>query len=403
MGGGAIARVRHLQRGLRHRTPLGWLQLRRDLGRLAVAIAGIAFADILMFMQLGFRSALYDSNTRIHRIITGDIVIISRQARNLIDLGSFPRRRLYQAQAIAGVKDINLAYVNLSRWKRPEGRQETAILVLGIDPNRPPLDLPGLDRAMPTLKLSDRVLFDRQSRGPYGGAIARVERGEAVITEVNRHQIRIVGTYAIGASFAADGNVLTSHRTFLRMFPQRAAGAPSLGILTLDEPWQIPAQRDRVIAELRQRLPQDIQVLSKEEFVAFEKQYWTDNTAVAFVFTLGTIMGFVVGAIIVYQILATDASDHIPEYATLKAMGFRHRYLLGVIFEESIILAAIGFVPGLGVTLGLYALTRQATNLPMLMTVSRALMVLLLTAAMCIISGAIAARRLEAADPADLF
>ncbi|GAB4355350.1 MAG: ABC transporter permease DevC [Cyanophyceae cyanobacterium] len=403
MNGDVIARLQRLHQGLRRRTPLGWLQLRRDLGRLAVALAGIALADILMFMQLGFRSALYDSNTRIHRIITGDIVLMSRQARNLIDLGSFPRRRLYQASGIEGVKDINLVYVNLSRWKRPDSHQETAILVLGIDPNHPPLELPGLERAMPPLKLSDRVLFDRQSRGPYGAAISRVERGEAVITEINGHQVRIMGTYGIGASFAADGNVLVSHRTFLRMFPQRSSGAPSLGILTLDEPCRIPSQRDRIIANLRQQLPQDIKILSKEEFIAFEKQYWTDNTAVAFVFTLGTIMGFIVGAIIVYQILATDASDHIPEYATLKAMGFRHRYLLGVIFEESIILAAIGFVPGLSVTLGLYALTRRATNLPMLMTVSRALMVLFLTAAMCVVSGAIAARRLEAADPADLF
>ena len=114
-------------------------------------------------------------------------------------------------------------------------------------------------------------------------------------------------------------------------------------------------------------------------------------------------MGFMVGVIIVYQVLSTDVNSHIKEYATFKAMGYNNLYLLGVVFEEAIILAVLGFIPGAIAPLGLYHLTRNATNLPLYMTVARALTVLTLTMIMCVISGAIATRKLQSADPADMF
>jgi putative ABC transport system permease protein len=120
-------------------------------------------------------------------------------------------------------------------------------------------------------------------------------------------------------------------------------------------------------------------------------------------FALGTGMGFVVGIIIVYQILFTDVNEHLAEYATLKAMGFTDNYLLRVVFQEALILAIFGYIPGLGISFGLYELTKAATFLPIFMSVSRSAFVLGLTILMCTISGAIAVRKLRAADPADIF
>ena len=54
-----------------------------------------------------------------------------------------------------------------------------------------------------------------------------------------------------------------------------------------------------------------------------------------------------VGLVIVYQVLSTDVADHLREYATFKAMGYPHRFFLGIVFEEALILGVIGFVPGL--------------------------------------------------------
>ena len=93
----------------------------------------------------------------------------------------------------------------------------------------------------------------------------------------------------------------------------------------------------------------------------------------------------------------------MKEYATVKAIGYRNQYLLAVVFEEAIILAFLGFIPGFVLPIGLYQLAANATALPIYMKASRALIVLILTIIMCAISAAIATRKLQSADPADMF
>ena len=384
---------------LRRRTPLGWLQLSHDKGRMAVAIAGIAFADILMFMQLGFQNALYTSNTRLHQALQADLVLISPQGRNLLNLSSFPRRRLYQAMNVPGVKSAESLYVKLANWKVPETRRETSIMVLGFNPDRPAFDLPEVNQNLSAIKLPDTVLFDRAARGDYQRAIAQVNQGKSVKTEIDRRTITIGGLFTIGASFAADGALITSDQNYLRLFPKQNAGSVNAGLIQL----QAGADIVQVQQVLKAYLPPDVKVLTKQEFIEFEKNYWATNTAVGFVFNLGVAMGFVVGVIIVYQVLSTDVSDHMAEYATFKAMGYRNIYLLGIVFEEALILSILGFLPGVGVSVALYTLTRRATNLPIYMTLMRAIVVLTLTLIMCGISGTIATRKLQAADPADIF
>ena len=143
--------------------------------------------------------------------------------------------------------------------------------------------------------------------------------------------------------------------------------------------------------------------MTLEQFIDFEKDYWAGSTPIGFIFTLGIVIGFLVGLVIVYQILYADISDHLPEYATLKAMGFTDNYFLGVVLQESLILALLGFIPGVVISLGLYSLAQGATMLPIVMTVQRAITVLILTITMCTLSGAIAIRKLRAADPAEIF
>ncbi|MEZ2303681.1 MAG: ABC transporter permease DevC [Microcoleus sp.] len=384
---------------LRSRTSLGWLQLSHDKGRMVVAVAGIAFADVLMFMQLGFQNALFSSNTRVHQNLQTDIVLIHPQARNLINLSSFPRRRLYQAMNVPGVKSAEPLYVKIGNWKNPETRRETSIMVVGFNPDRPAFDLPEVNQNLNSIKLPDTVLFDRASRGDYQAAIAQINQGKPVKTEVDRRTINISGLFTIGASFAADGILMTSDQNYLRLFPRQNATSVNAGLIQL-QPGADPVEVQQV---LKAYLPQDVKVLTKQEFIEFEKSYWANNTAIGFIFNLGVAMGFIVGVIIVYQVLSTDVSDHMAEYATFKAMGYRNIYLLGIVFEEAIILSVLGFLPGVGVSIGLYHLTRNATNLPLYMTIGRALAVLILNMVMCSISGTIATRKLQAADPADIF
>jgi putative ABC transport system permease protein len=381
------------------RTPLGWLQLRHDRGRFLVALAGIAFADLLMFMQLGFQAALYDSNTRLDRAFRGDVVLISPKALNLQNLSTFPRRRLLQALDVPGVVDAQGLYIRTVNWRNPQTLQSATVQVLGFDPDADVLRLPEVRAQADRLKLPDTVLFDRGARGRYGAAIARLDRGETVTSEIERRTITVGGLFRLGASFGADATLMASDQTFLRMFPRAKAGSISVGLLTL-APGEPVAP---VVRALRRHLPEDVQVLSHADFVKFEENYWRTASPVGFIFGLGTAMAFVVGVVIVYQVLSTDVNAHLQEYATFKAMGFRQRWLLLVVVEQALILAALGFIPGVLMPLWLYAVAAKATSLPIAMTLGRATTVFVLTLVMCLASGAIATRRLQAADPAELF
>ena len=383
----------------RERTPLGFLQLKHDPMRLLTAIAGITFADVLIFMQLGFADALYKTNTQYPRALQADLIIASTQARNFSELQTFSRRRLFQIRDVPGVASADALYIGSLRWRNPQTRKRTSLLFIGQNPERAAFNLPEINRQLNTIHIPNTVLFDRASRGDYKAAISRLEAGEIVTTEIGLNAITITGLFEVGASFADDGALISSDSTFLRLFPKREAGAVSLGLIRLKPGADLAKVKEAAIS----RLPGDVEVFTHQDYIDFEIDYIQARSPVGFVFGLGTVMGFIVGTVIVYQVLSTDVNSHLAEYATFKAMGFRNSYLLGVIFEEALILSILGFVPALGLSLGAYQLTAAATSLPLAMPASRAIFVSILTFLMCNLSGAIATRRLHAADPADIF
>jgi putative ABC transport system permease protein len=382
--------------------PLAWAQLTREKMRLVIALAGIGFADLLMFMQFGFRDALFESSISFHSQLKGDIFITSTQSTALIAMKSFPQRRLYQALSFNSVTGISPVYLGFGLWKNPEPekRNTRQLMVIGFDPARPIFEMPEVKNNLEKIKVSDVVLFDQASRPEFGPVAEYFQQGKPVETEIDNRRVTVEGLFTLGASFGADGNIITSDLNFLRIFhSKRSKGLIDVGIVHLQPGTDVKA----VIEKMRTTLPKDVTIASKEEFIEFERKYWEESTSIGFVFTLGAAMGFMVGIVIVYQILYTDVTDHLPEYATLKAMGYKDIYFLGVVFQEALILAIIGYLPGFGVSVLLYNLARNATSLPMYMTLAKAMTVFLMTVIMCFVSGAIAVRKLEAADPADIF
>jgi putative ABC transport system permease protein len=380
--------------------PLAWLQLTREKVRLLIALAGIAFADILMFMQLGFKTALLNSSVILHENVEGDVFLISPQSDALIAMKSFSSRRLYQALGVEGVKSIHPIYINFGIWKNPIEKNTRSIMVIGINPKENILNLPGVKENLDKIKLPDVVLFDDQSRSEFGPIPEIYDDQGIVKTELEQREIKVKGLFSLGSTFGADGNLITSDLNFLRLFPQRDKGLIDMGAIQLEDNANVEA----VLNTLKQELNGgDVLVLSQEEFVNYERDYWESSTSIGFIFTLGTAMGLVVGTVIVYQILYTDVADHLPEYATLKAMGYTDFYLLTLVFQEAIILACIGFIPGISISAFLYYNAAKATGLPIIMTKSLAMLVYLLTVIMCFVSGAIAVSKLKAADPADIF
>ncbi len=380
------------------KTPLAWRQLMKEKARLLVAIGGIAFADVLMFFQLGMLDALYDSATNPHQKLQGDLVIINRQVTSIVDMSSFPRARLQQTLAYDGVRSAYPVYVGFASWRNPNTRVEKEILVLGFDPVHPAFDRSEAEGNLEQLQMLNRVLFDRASRPEYG-AIAQLWKTKGSLeVQVSDRLVQTIGLFQMGVSFGADGNIIASDSTFFNLISDRNPTQVDIGLIQLTS----DADLESVRSQLRSGLPNDVKVLTVPEYIQLEIDYWASQ-GIGFIFNLGVFVGFVVGIIIVYQILYSNVSEHLPEYATLKAMGYSDRYLLIMLMQEALILAALGFMPGFVVSIGLYQVTYAATLLATTMKTSRAALVLLLTILMCTISGAIAMGKLRSADPADIF
>jgi putative ABC transport system permease protein len=373
--------------------------LTRQPVRLLVALAGISFAGILMFMQLGFRDGLFDASVTVHRLFDADLVLISPRSASSVRMAGFPRRRLIQTLADPSVEGVTPVHWGLMLWRNPETRRNRAILALGFNPDDPFFLDPGLAEQTGVLKQKGRILFDRLSRPEFGPIADWYNDGKVVETEIAGNRVRVEGLVSLGTSFGADGNLLTSTETFLDLMPQKSPGGIEVGLIRL-QPGTDP---DLTVERLQQRLPDDVTVLTKQGFIDFEQNYWKSSTSIGFIFTLGAAMGFVVGCVIVYQVLYTDVSDHLPEYATLMAMGYRMSHLLGVVMREGFYLAALGYVPAYLAGQGLYWFVRDATKLPVGMDPARAITVLVMILVMCMLSSLLAMRRLIDADPAEIF
>ena len=379
--------------------PLAWLLLTRQPLRLLVAIAGICFAGILMFMQLGFRDGLFDASVTVHKLFDADLVLVSPRSMSSISMSGFPRRRLVQAMAHKDVIGTTPVNWNFLLWRNPQTLSTRAILALGFEPGSPLLIDPNFAEKAQSLKNSGRVLFDDLSRQEFGPVPEWFSEGRIVETEVAGKRVRVAGLVSLGPSFGADGNLITSRETFLKLLPSTPPGSIEIGLVRLSA----EADHAKVLRSLAASLPNDVKVLTRQEFIDFEKNYWRTSTSIGFIFTLGAAMGFVVGCVIVYQILYSDVSDHLAEYATLMAMGYRLRTLFGVVAREGIFLAVLGYVPAYLSGQALYALVRSSTKLPVAMDPQRTFLVFFLILFMCMASASVAMRRLVDADPADIF
>ena len=380
--------------------PLASLQLRRERLRLVAAVAGVAFGVVLIFVQLGFRRALFDSAVRFHGSLGYDIAVVSPKTDTIVRTQGFPRVRLFQLQGVAGVESATPVYMGTATWRNPLQSDDTrAIFIFGVDPTDRVFEWPGVAEQITGLQLPDRVLFDRASRPEFGPIEAQVLEHGSVSTEVNDRHIEIMGLFQLGTSFGIDGSLFTSDLNFRRIFPDRAASHVDVGLVYLEPGVDGQRVRDAIAATL----PGDVEVLLREDFITREIEYWNGSTPIGYVFSFGVVMGLVVGMVIVYQILFSDVQDSLREYATLKAMGYTHRFLVGVVMRQAVLLGLFGYLPAIGVTWLLYQQAGEATNLPLEMTVDRAASVLALTVLMCCASAALAIRKLRSAEPAEIF
>jgi putative ABC transport system permease protein len=393
-----------------NRTPLAWKNLTNDWRRLAVAVAGIGFAVILMFTQVGFQNALFDSQVKIIDDLQGDIFLVSRAKYTLAAEKRFPLELVDQAASCPGVSGAYPLYteLTLSRLKNlSPGSSGKAypIRSLGFHLSDPIFNTPGITSQLSKLMLPHAALIDvRSKRENFDFPFDDEQALSAVPAELADQRISLVGTFQLGTDFAHDGNLAMSAENFAAYFPQRVRVGDPLSVVDVGI---VHVNKDADVNEVRDLLDSIIDdsvfVLTRQQFRNQEISFWDESTPIGIIFTAGKIIGFIVGMVICYQVIYSDIADHMPEFATLKAMGYNTMYFLRLIVVESVLLSFVGYVPGWMASAGLYSVLADATGLQLHMTLGAMLLVLILTIGMCIASGMLAVRKLLAADPANLF
>ncbi|MFO0409456.1 MAG: ABC transporter permease DevC, partial [Dolichospermum sp.] len=321
--------------------PLAWLQLAKQKVRFFVALAGIAFVAVLMFMQIGFQDALYASATQVHKNLEGDLFLISSQYKSLTSTQSFPRIRLYQILGFNGIESVAPLYLQFAKLKNPINGRKYPIYVLGFEPVKSIFKLPEIEQNFQLLKIPDQVFFDRAARPEFGPIAEYFQKNQPITMEIFSYlatvgyKVKVSGLFSLGPSFGVDGNLIVSSSTFFKIFSEHGANEVDIGLIHL----QANVNPRTILATLSKSLPSDVIIMNRQEFIDFEKSYWTLRTPIGFVFNLMVMMAFVVGVIVVYQILYSNISTHFVQFATLKAMGFRNKYLLNVVFQQALILA----------------------------------------------------------------
>jgi putative ABC transport system permease protein len=375
------------------KTPLAWRNVSQSKVRSLIALCGISFAILLIFMQLGFYGAARSSATQVYDALDFDLLVVSPQYVFLARPAQFPRDRLEQLRAIEGVESAIPVWLAVGEWRNPETRDRWHILSLGLEPAQRPFRDQAFNDQLPLLKIPDNALGDVLSRPEDGPFMPGVS------SEVQHHRIRIVGRYAIGGGFVAGSTLVTGRDTFVKVFKGTLADQPNVGLVKL-----APGISPRAAAvEMKKRLWPVATALTRSELSSAEQHFWLNVKPIGIMFTSGVLVAFVAGAVILYQVLASEVQNRLREYATLKALGYGNGYVYGVVVRQALIFSGLGFIPAFVLALGLYFLLRTQALVPITMELTRVASVFLLTAVMCLSATFLAVRKLREADPADLF
>jgi putative ABC transport system permease protein len=372
---------------------LAWRILAHQKGRTALAIGGIFIAVLLIFVELGFFIAVPQGGMLIYDHMRFDLLVVSKKYVFQTESWQFPRARLEEARKNHDVAQASAVYLGGAKWQDPTGGIRLDISAIGFDPRSRAFDVPDIDRQIATLEKSDTVLVDSQTRSIFGP----LTQGRVV--ELNGRPTTIGGTYELGTGFLGLGIVLASAENFFRMSPGRPADTVNLGLLTLKP----GADPDRVAQQLRAALPDDMQVFTRPELTAHEVRFWTTRTGTGLIFGSGLIVAVIVGIMVLYQTLATQITKQMPQFATMKAIGYTNLFLNGIVLSEAVSIMLIAFIPAFLAALGLYAVIRSQTLLPVIMSPTELGGVFAIVMAISVISAMLSVGRLRRADPAEVF
>lgn len=406
--------------------PLAWRNVAHGGRRSVAAISGAAFSLVMVLLQLGFLQAVRITGANNFEVLDFDVLLTSTRFEQFYSPGFMPLERLRQAEGVATVESAAPLYAAFALWRcppnplddppdddgprpgalarwlagadaAPRPLQRRQLYVMGFDLDRPPFLPPilgSIEANKARLRVPNRILLNAESHPDFGWQV----RDRYHDWELEDTAVEIVGGFEMLRGFAADSTVLCSADDFVRICGYGSRETTNLGLLKAR-----PGTVDETVAALRAALPDDVLVSSREEVLAREVDHWVNQTSTGKLFAVGVLVAMMVAAVVVYQVLSNDVREHLPEYATLRAMGYSTPRLAGILVLQALLYMLISFVVAVAISAAVYQATEALAGIPMVMTRGNLALTFALAIVVGAVTGGLTVNRLRLAAPADLF
>ncbi|HBB35800.1 MAG TPA: ABC transporter permease [Cyanobacteria bacterium UBA8803] len=405
-----------------------------DIPRFLVAQAGIMFAVSLVTLQTGIFNGFTRSTAQLVYNSDADIWVSSDQLVQAELTLPIPVSHVIQARKVTGVERAEALIFSSALWRPPEG-DITRVRVIGFDPNGQlftPINI--IQGSVSDLKQPYTIMVDATSLDALHvkkmGDVAGVNSLSARLVGLTQGNNSIVSNAFMFASLENANAFLTSGQTSQLSCrlpsgsqdllctntystrpevatPNESAPPPNpLVASDLITYILIQAEPSQDLQKLKQQLEAALpytRAYSREEFIEKNQTFWQKRTGIGFVLGLGATVGMIVGTIIVGQILYSSVSDHLKEFGTLKAIGASDWTIYGVIIEQALWMAVLGYIPGMLLCYGVAYWAFISQGILILITPISAIWVLGVTVGMCIGSAVFAIQKVTRLDPAIVF
>ncbi|GBG03961.1 ABC transporter [Azospira sp. I13] len=384
---------------------LAYRQLTHRWAKLTGTLLGVCVAIILMFTQVGFRNALYDSAVAIPQALDADLFIAGPTFHSWADSPPwFARSLLFEAEGVSGTKRVTPLYSTAIQIASPDDGHSLSSFLLAFPAHAPTFLQADINRHVQAITLPNRAIMDRLSRDDFSLISHQVERkGAARIIYLNagdalRKELEITQLFELGPSFTIDGTIITTELNFYRLtgIPLDRVG---LGLVKVAEGYDPTVVKQAIQRKLGTRA----KVFGKGEFMANERNYYATETPVGYIFQLGIVVGVLVGIVFISQALHNIVQDNIKEYATLRAMGYQQKFFVMLVASISLVISIVSYFPSVLVSWGVYTLAASATHLPLRMKAGDMASIFFIVVVMGLVATLLAIRKLKNADPVDLF
>ncbi|MEM7725672.1 MAG: FtsX-like permease family protein [Cyanobacteria bacterium P01_A01_bin.45] len=405
-----------------------------DIPRFLVAQAGIMFAVSLVTIQTGIFNGVIRSTIVLVEGSRADIWVASKKMVHLELTEPLLYDSVRKTEEIEGVARAEGLNIGSARWSVPNGKL-TVIKIFGFNP-RKGLFVPGQLLKGKVANLSRQpytVILDKSKLKSLGVSKiedrAQIRSLPAKVAGITQDTQSIVASTYIFASLETANAYLSANissrldckwilgdikciNVYEKVDPD---SKPEELKNKLPEPLSIndpilyvlvKAESDENLQQLKRRIEATIpesRAYTKQEMIHKIRTFWQRSTGIGFILGLGAVVGVIVGMVIVGQILYSSVSDHLKEFGTLKAMGASNKIIYGVIVEQALWMAILGYIPGMLLCWGLGTWTLVSQGIVILITPMTAVGVFGITVFMCVGSALFAIQKVSHVDPAIVF